>query len=224
MNELNPSPAVESSKGPPIGKLIVALFVLMGVAAGVLRVIDRNRAYENAVKTAAPQSAADLPVLATVPDFALTDQDGRPVSVASLRGKVWVADVFYTYCRGICVDMSREMSKLHGEYAGRAEPLFVSVTSDPGRDKPSVLKDYSELYKADTSRWMFLTGDLDTIHNVVTKGFLLSNKKGEPEGHSWRFVLIDRDGKLRGVYDSKEKDRLMELRRDISFLLKATKS
>ncbi len=204
--------------------------MLVGVATGLYRVIDRNRAFPHVpdfgaiggVSTPpAPQSADDLPVLAEVPDFQLTDQDGALVTKASLRGKVWVADIFYTYCRGVCVEMSSSMAKLHNEYAGRAEPQFISVTSDPGRDKPAVLKDYAPLYKADTTRWRFLTGEMSVIHNLVVKGFLLTNEVGRPEMHSSRFVLIDREGRLRGNYDSRDPEKLIELRRDLSFLLKA---
>ena len=89
-----------------------------------------------------------LPVIGTVADFSLTNQLGQTVSLAHLRGKVWVADIIFTRCPGPCATMTQRMSELQSALSPNQPVQFVSLTTDPGFDTPSVLKKYAERFKA----------------------------------------------------------------------------
>jgi protein SCO1/2 len=152
-----------------------------------------------------------LPVYGQVADFQLTNQDGRPVTLAELRGQVWVADIIFTRCAGPCLKMSRQMLDLQqGLPAGSAVKL-ISLTTDPDFDSPSILKKYSERFSANPKRWWFLTGTKAQIASLAIDSLKLTaiEKKAEERQsaadlfvHSTIFVLVDKRGQLRGVYET----------------------
>src|SRR2546422_11578573 len=99
-----------------------------------------------------------LPVYGQVADFTLTNQNGRVVTLADLRGKVWVADIIFTRCPGPCLKMTRQMSELQAALPANAPVELVSLTADPAYDTPEVLKRYGERFGATPDRWQLLTG------------------------------------------------------------------
>ncbi len=111
------------------------------------------------------------------PSFALIDQLGRPVSDADLRGKVVVTDFIYTTCTDICPAITAQMAALRTRLAEEGllgdDVMLVSISVDPARDTPEVLRAYSEPFGADAATWRFLTGDEASIRRVVVDGFLL---------------------------------------------------
>jgi protein SCO1/2 len=150
------------------------------------------------------------------PAFVLTDQNGQPFDSERLKGSVWIADFIFTSCTGSCPEMSRRMSILQD----RLEPeiQLVSISVDPARDTPAALFEYASRYRAQPGRWHFLTGEREAIAQLVQKGFKLSFAEGgsaeEPITHSVRFVLVDREGILRGYYDSTDPKAFEQLIRD----------
>jgi protein SCO1/2 len=162
-----------------------------------------------------------------VPDFALTERNGDAVTLAQLRGKIWIADFIYTSCTDTCPLQTGMMARLQEEYAGKPNLQLVSVTVDPERDTPQTLSVYAAKHSADAKRWFFLTGQRDRIINLIHDGFHLSVAAlpgvSEPSGmiaHSPRFVLIDKDGQIRGYYDSRELEAFIRLKNDVETLLK----
>src|SRR5689334_210149 len=99
-----------------------------------------------------------LTVLGEVPDFSLTNQFGQTLSRSNLLGQVWVADVIFTVCPVSCERMTQRMKALSKDLPARLPVKFVSITADPQRDVPSVLKTYGENRGLDLGRWHFLTG------------------------------------------------------------------
>jgi protein SCO1/2 len=164
-------------------------------------------------------TASALAVYAELPDFHLTNRDGRAVSKADLEGKPFVADFIFTRCAGICPAMSAQMSRLAGELD--PEVNLVSISVDPEHDTPEVLAEYAGRFDA-PERWYFLTGERDAIHSLSREGFLLGLEVATPESptaevepivHSNRFVLVDRAGRIRGYYnafDAEALDRLTD--------------
>jgi cytochrome oxidase Cu insertion factor (SCO1/SenC/PrrC family) len=152
-----------------------------------------------------------LPVYGQVADFTLTNQNGRAVSLADLRGHVWVADIIFTRCAGPCLKMSRQMKELQQALPASSTAKLVSLTTDPDFDIPSVLKAYSERFSADPSRWWFLTGTKSQIAALATDSLKLTAVEKQPEKrespadlfiHSTIFVLVDKRGQLRGFYET----------------------
>ena len=152
-----------------------------------------------------------LPVLGQVADFTLTNQLGRVVSLADLRGHVWVGDIIFTRCPGPCRKMTRQMKELEKAVPAGSDVKLVTLTTDPEYDTPKVLKKYGDDYSADPNRWMFLTGTKSEIRKLGVDSLKLSaveNKPGEREDpndlfiHATYFVLVDRKGQLRGVFQT----------------------
>lgn len=159
------------------------------------------------------------------PDFSLVERSGKPVSAGDLKGRVWVADFIYTKCEDTCPLQSRTMAALQADLKGYRDLRSVSITVDPLTDSPALLSEYADRYRADAERWLFLTGELQTIRRIVQDGFRLSAApvEGQPLDpvvfHSSRFVLVDRDGEIRGYYDSNDPRALERLRRNARTLL-----
>ena len=171
----------------------------------------------------------ELDVLGDVPDFAFTDQTGRPVRAADLRGRVHVVNFIFTRCPTICPVTSLKMQHLGERLASRADAIrFVSFSVDPEHDTPPVLAAFAARYRADPVRWKFLTGPPAAVQAAAEDGFRIAVEKGAaPAGsapnivHGTHFVLIDRDLRIRGYYDSDDADRLDQLAADADALARS---
>lgn len=160
-----------------------------------------------------------LQVFNTMPDFALTDQQGNDFTFASqLKGKVWVADFIFTTCNGPCPRMSRQMKQVQAGLEDAQDVRLVSFTVDPENDTPSALAEYAKRYQAAQGRWYFLTGSKATLHQLKREAFMLGNVDGSTD-HSTRFVLIDRQGRVRRYYDTTEPDAVSSVIADARTLL-----
>ena len=152
-----------------------------------------------------PLPAPDrMPPGAVAAPFTLTERSGKDFDSASLRGKVWLASVFFANCPGPCF---RENQALADILRTIPDPDFmvVSVTCDPDNDTPESLRRYADRFEADPVRWKFLTGDMDTIKQIANGTFLLPAEVGV---HSELGVVFDREGRLRGSYHLLQPDRV----------------
>ena len=171
-----------------------------------------------------------LPVVAALPDFTLISSDGSAVSRADLEGGLWVADFIFTSCAGICPILSSRMAELQRSLSERGiDARLVSISVDPTRDTPEALREYAKRYAADPDRWWFLTGERDALYDLIGKGFLLSvaertpgavDDGGELITHSDRFVLVDRQGRIRGYYHGTDREAVERLVADLEALAK----
>ena len=172
-------------------------------------------------------SVPALQQLGTLPAFDLTERRQAPLRLADLRGKVWVADFMYTSCVEFCPLQSAEMGRLQTAFADHPDLRLVSISVDPERDTPAVLSAYADKFQADPERWLFATGEPEAVARLAQEGFRLSAASyvagdGGPDYtfiHSNRFVLVDRQGRIRGYYRSTDPDDLVRLRRDLTVLL-----
>jgi protein SCO1/2 len=174
----------------------------------------------SALALAACSARPGLPNYGLVPDFTLTDQTGSVFeSAKSLRGQVWIADFVYTNCEGPCPMMSSYMHKVQTELTGPDNVQLVSFTVDPARDTPKVLAEYASHFMAQPGKWFFLTGPQPTLHHLSRDVFKLGDVTAELE-HSTRFVLIDRNARIRGFYLSSDDDAIPRLVADARTVLK----
>ena len=172
-------------------------------------------------------SPTGLEPLGTLPSFELIERRQVPLRLDDLRGRVWVADFMYTSCVEICPLQSAEMARLQAAFADHGDLRLVSISVDPERDTPEVLSDYAEKFQADPERWLFATGEQEAIARLAQEGFRLSAASYVPAEagtdytfiHSNRFVLVDRQGRIRGYYRSTDPEHLARLRRDLTLLL-----
>jgi cytochrome oxidase Cu insertion factor (SCO1/SenC/PrrC family) len=152
-----------------------------------------------------------LPVYGQIADFSLTNQNGRAVSLADLRGQVWVADIIFTRCPGPCLKMTKQMKALQDALPPDSPTKLVTLTTDADFDTPPVLKAYAKRFEADPQRWMFLTGTKRGIANLAIDSLKLTAIEKKPEErespqdlfvHSTIFVIADKRGQLRGVFET----------------------
>ena len=148
-----------------------------------------------------------LPVYSDVPQFTLTNQDGGPVTLDSLRGQIWVADIIFTRCPSQCLRLSTHMKELQAKLP--KDIKLVSLTTDPSYDTPPILKKYAGNFST-ADNWLFLTGDKGMIKSVAVDGLKLSvqetpeNERENPNDlfiHSTKIVLVDPHGRVRGYFD-----------------------
>lgn len=177
--------------------------------------VDRARLRESAREqlNARPEP---LPIIATLPDFTLIESSGQRVSLNDLRGRVWVADFFFTYCAGPCPVMSRRMKELRHILKDQKmeDVVCVSISVDPARDTPRVLKEYGQMMQAEQGQWLFLTGQKPQIFDLAVHGFKVAvadeSQAQDQILHSTRFVLVDRVGRIRGYYKALADDEEMD--------------
>src|SRR5438094_8619057 len=105
---------------------------------------------------------SDLPKLFPVPNAALVDENAKPVRLDANRGSVTVYDFIFTNCAGTCPMMTATMRRLTQKVSKDAKVRFVSISVDPDRDTPAVLRDYAATVRNDR-RWLFLTGERRAI-------------------------------------------------------------
>jgi protein SCO1 len=163
--------------------------------------------------------AAPLPKIKDVPAFQLTERTGADFGLEGLRGHYWIANFFYTTCPGPCAALSAKMGEVQAAVATMDDVRLVSISSDPQKDTPEVLRGYAETFRAGP-RWFFLTGKKDTIYELANQGFLLSLTEDpanatEPITHATRLVLVDKAGTIRGYYDGMTSEGVAKLVADL---------
>ncbi len=158
-----------------------------------------------------------LEYLGQAPNFELTSQTGQKVTLADLRGKVWVADTFFTTCTGPCPLMSAKLQKIEREVRALAKVRVVSFTVDPEHDTQKAMLEYSGHFHAEPDKWFFLTGTQAALNRVAMDGLHLSKVDGSLD-HSTEFVLVDADTIIRGYYYPFEKDQFQRLIDDVRSL------
>jgi protein SCO1/2 len=171
---------------------------------------------------------APLPRLGEVPTFNFTSTDGKPFGSRDLDGKPWVVDFVFTTCPSICPRMTEDMARLQTWLVNRAldgRVRLVSISVDPTRDTPEVLRGYAEKFHARPATWVFLTGPQDAVEDAVVRGFKIAvgrEKDDTVDGfaivHGTKFVLVDAKRQIRGYYDSNDAEAQAALRRDLSTL------
>ena len=174
------------------------------------------------VLVAACTRAPELPSLFPVPNAQLIDENGKPVALDEMKGKVTVYDFIFTNCSGICPIMSRNMQLLTQKVPKDAPVRFVSISVDPTRDTPETLRAYAKRFRKD-DRWVFLTGDRDAIIKLSVEGFKLAAGPPEPGGeafmHSSKFAVADKQGVIREYYGGTDGDAPEHVAKTVEALL-----
>ena len=161
-------------------------------------------------------------------NFSFLNQDGKFVTQLDVKGKVFVAEYFFTTCGTICPIMNVQMQRVHKVYQGNKNVRILSFTVDPKVDTVAQMKRYAVAHGADVKSWFFLTGTQEKLYELARKSFfVLKPAETENQGdvgsdfiHTNNFVLVDKEMRIRGYYDgtnSKEVDNLIG---DIALLVK----
>ena len=156
-------------------------------------------------------------------EFTLTDQDNKSLSSKDLRGRPYIAAFIFTTCGDVCPRMTGRMVELQPKLPAAVQ--LVSFSVNPEHDTPAVLKQYAKDWKADESRWHFLTGPSDRIYDAAA-GMKIAAKPAEgtnPIIHSERLILVDGDGNVRGTYLSTDDEAMKKLLADAQAVAREAK-
>jgi len=162
-------------------------------------------------------AVSEMPKL---PAFSFQEAQGRPIGSDQLRGRVWVAATVFTRCPTHCPAMCQEMYELQKEFGDEPDFRMLTITVDPAHDTVEVLRRYARGYHAKPDVWYFARHpDRDVVRKFVVEGLKIPWDDDEPLNHSYRLVLVDREGRVRGWYKRSEREKMKELRRKIRGLL-----
>ncbi len=167
-----------------------------------------------------------LPVLSYVQPFSFIDQDGKRISQKDVEGKVYVVEYFFTTCTGICPKMNTNMKKVYENLKNEEGFMILSHTSDPDIDTVGRMKKYADSLGANSAKWVFLTGPKDSLYYAARASYLLDDPKNNNEKlddqfiHTQFFALVDKEGRVRKIFDGLKKGEVEQMETDIQTLLK----
>ena len=156
--------------------------------------------------------------------FQFVDQDSVNITNQTFEGKIYVTDFFFTTCRTICPIMKTQMLRVYEATKDMKDVLLLSHTIDPEYDTVALLHDFAQRLGVESNRWHFITGVKDSIYKIAQTSYFATamEDKTEPDGfiHSGAFLLIDKEGRIRGKYDGTKEDDVNRLISDIKRLQK----
>jgi protein SCO1/2 len=154
------------------------------------------RQWEQSRGAAIPLTAVGPPLK----EFELTERSGEPFRSDDMRGKVWVATYFFATCPGSCIRLNQNIQLLHN-MPQLEDVTWVSITCDPDNDSVKALRDYADRWQADSERWLFCRADLDYTKRVAL-GMNMALKR---KGHQDYAIVMDKSGKIRGMFNATSK-------------------
>lgn len=160
-----------------------------------------------------------------IPDFSFVNQEGETVTNKTFENKIYIADFFFTSCPGICPKLTKNMGSLQEAYLNDKDIKLLSHTVMPWKDSVPVLKQYAEKNKVDIEKWNLVTGDRDAIYHIARHGYFADEDfvKTQDENnfiHTENFILVDKKGYIRGVYNGTLEIDVERLKRHVDILKK----
>ena len=164
-----------------------------------------------------PETSDKYVEIHTIPEFKFTNQEGNLVTNKTYEGKIYVADFFFTSCPGICPILTKNMRRLQDIFKNDPVVALLSHSVTPSKDSVSVLKAYALENDVDASIWNLVTGPKKEIYAMARNSYFadedfIKTQNEETFIHTENFVLIDKKGRIRGVYNGTlaiETDRIV---------------
>lgn len=158
--------------------------------------------------------------------FAFTNQDGQTVTDKDMNGKVYVAEYFFTTCKGICPKMNNNMRTVYEALKNENDFLILSHTCDPETDSVAQMKKYADSMQVDTKKWVFLTGRKDSLYNMARSSYTIDDPANNLKSidddflHTQYWALVDKEGDVRYIYDGLKESEVRSLIKKARLLLK----
>ena len=155
--------------------------------------------------------------------FQLTAHTGQPFTEKNIQGKICVADFFFTTCPGICPRMTTNMKVLQDTFLKDSQILLLSHSVTPDKDDVTRLQRFAQTHKVQENKWLLLTGDKSEIYDLGRKFYFVEEDLGEKRDtsvflHTENFVLIDKQQRIRGIYNGLSLPTIQNLIEDIRTL------
>lgn len=165
------------------------------------------------------------PPVSFITPFSFTNQDGGTVTEKDVQGKVFVAEYFFTTCKGICPKMNNNLRKVYNELKDEPGFLILSHTNDPETDSVQQIKKYADSMNVDTKKWVFLTGRKDSLYKMARVSYTIDDPQNNLKStyddflHTQFWALVDQNGDVRKIYDGLKESEVKMLIRDARKLL-----
>jgi len=152
------------------------------------------------------ETSTQYPTIHKIPAFKFTNQEGKTITNKSYEGKIYIADFFFTSCPGICPRLAKNMGTLQTVFKDDNDVLLLSHSVTPVKDSVPVLKMYAQENNVDATKWNLVTGPKKEIYDIARKAYFADEDfvKTQNEDafiHTENFILIDKKGRIRGVYN-----------------------
>lgn len=163
--------------------------------------------------------------ISTVQPFSFYTQDGKPFTNKDVEGKVNVVSFFFTTCTSVCPRMNKNLETTYEEFKNEPDFLLLSYTCDPSRDSAAQLKQYAERLKVNTGKWVFLTGQKDSLYAMARHSYSIDDPKNTMDTetdflHTQLIALVNKKGEVIKIYDGLKPSELKEMNYEIKKLLK----
>lgn len=154
-------------------------------------------------------------------DFSLINQNGETITQDNYKGKIYVADFFFTTCGTICPIMTKNMAAIQKEILDDDDIMLLSHSVTPEIDTVAQLKRYAIEKGVNDAKWNLVTGDRKQIYDLARKSYLAVKSNGDEDYsmvHTENFMLIDKERRIRGFYDGTKEEEIEQLLEDIEIL------
>lgn len=159
----------------------------------------------------------------TIADFSFTNQNGNTITQEEYRGKIYVADFFFTTCPTICPKMTDNMVWLQDKIKDNPKVMLLSHSVTPDIDSVPVLRAYADKKGVIDSKWNLVTGNKKDIYYIARKSYLAVKTSTTDElydmVHTENFILVDSKGRIRGFYNGTNLDENVEDEKNVTQLL-----
>ena len=157
-----------------------------------------------------------------IKDFNLINQNGKTITLEDFKGKIFVADFFFTTCPTICSTMTDNLLKVQKEIFENENILILSHSVTPEIDSVPQLKKYAIEKGVNDTKWHLVTGDKKEIYNLARKSYLAVKENGDGGPfdmiHTENFILVDPEKRIRGFYDGTDDEEIKRLLSEIELL------
>ena len=202
------------------GKIILAIVLTLPVILAVL-LNNSEQEYKELPVYTTDEMGIETPYI--IDSFELIDQNNNPFTRDSIGDRIFISNFFFTSCPDVCPTINGHIKIASQKLENSTDILFLSHTVDPYNDSVSVLKEHADMFEADDQQWKFLTGKKSTIYHLARDSYKAVIQEVPDTNtfiHSEKIMLVDKQFRVRGIYDGMNFDEVMDLIKDARFLLK----
>ena len=157
-----------------------------------------------------------------IADFSLTNQNGKTVTQKDFKGKIYVADFFFTTCPNICIAMTDNLLKVQEKIKNNHNVMLLSHSVTPKIDSVTQLKKYAIEKGVIDKKWNLVTGGKKEIYELARRSYLAVKEDGDGGPfdmiHTENFILVDPDRRIRGFYDGTDLEEIQRLLEELEIL------
>lgn len=200
------------------------LFIgLLALAIGACATPERALPYYDSADFTPRWEISAASAFHTIRPCSLIDQQNRVVTEQDLHGKIAVVNFFFTSCGSVCPTTIKSMMDIQQQFANADDVILMSHSVTPVRDSVPALQEFAREKHVNAARWKLLTGAEQEIYDLGKNFYFLDDNQGKAENdalfsHTENFVLVDKQRRLRGIYNGMDPSSMQALAKDIELL------